>query len=166
VHRYIYQADAATGNACPLTERCTPSAHGRQVSRDYDEDYLDRVRADHGTPTYKKALGKRSVWVEPLFAEAKDWHGLRRFRLRRLWRVNIEAVLIATGQNRKRLLSWRGGGRRPWPSGAPGLRVSPSWAPTGLVCRVFRAVWYVVILVCRSTALAPARPARRVATAA
>ncbi len=47
----------------------------------------------------------RMVWVEPLFAEAKDWHGLRRFRLRRLWRVNGEALLIAAGQNLKRLLS-------------------------------------------------------------
>ena len=28
------------------------------------------------------ASGK--VWVEPLFAEGKEWHGLRRFRLRRL----------------------------------------------------------------------------------
>src|SRR5439155_7812742 len=122
--------------------------------RDYDEDYLDRVRAYQGTPAYKKAIRKRSVWVEPLFAEAKDWHGLRRFRLRRLWRVNSEALLIATGQNLKRLLSWRGWGRRPWPSGAPGLRVSPSWAHTGLVFRVFGAVWRVVNLVCRSAALA------------
>jgi hypothetical protein len=27
-----------------------------------------------------------------LFAEAKDWHGMRRFRLRRLEKVNIEAL--------------------------------------------------------------------------
>jgi hypothetical protein len=58
------------------------------------------------------------VWVEPLFAEAKEWHGLRRFRLRHLWRVNCEALLTAAGQNLKRLLSTRGWGRRPLPSGA------------------------------------------------
>ena len=63
-------------------------------------------------------MRKRNVWVEPLFAEAKDWHGLRRFRQRRLWRVNCEALLIAAGQNLKRLLSKRGWGRRPLPSGA------------------------------------------------
>ena len=39
---------------------------------------------DQGTPAYEKALRKRAVWVEPRFGEAKDWHGLRRFRLRRL----------------------------------------------------------------------------------
>ena len=55
----------------------------------------------------------------PLFGEAKDWHGLERFRLRGLWQVNVEALLIATGQNLKRLLRRRGWGRRPWPSGAP-----------------------------------------------
>src|SRR5439155_15423892 len=62
------------------------------------------------TPAYQKAMNKRKVWVEPLFAEAKDWHGMRRFRLRRLWRVNCEAQVIAAGQNLKRLLAIRGAG--------------------------------------------------------
>jgi DDE family transposase len=59
-------------------------------------------------------MRKRSVWVEPLFAEGKDWHGMRRFRLRRLWRVNCEALIRAAGQNLKRLLQKRGWGRRPY----------------------------------------------------
>ena len=59
-----------------------------------------------------------------VFGEAKDWHGLRRFRLRGLEKVNGEALLIAAGLNLKRLLSRRGWGRRPWPSGAPGLVLS------------------------------------------
>jgi hypothetical protein len=51
---------------------------------------------------------------EPLFGEAKDWHGLRRFRLRRLEKVNAEALLIAAGQNVKRLLTFgERGPRRP-----------------------------------------------------
>jgi hypothetical protein len=63
-------------------------------------------------------LPESQVWVEPLFAEAKEWHGLYRFRLRRLWRVNIEALLIGAGQNLKLLLSKKGWGRRPLPTGA------------------------------------------------
>ena len=47
---------------------------------------------------------KRSVWVEPLFGEAKEFHRLRRFRLRRLLKVNIEGVMTAAGQNLKRLI--------------------------------------------------------------
>ena len=50
--------------------------------------------------------------MEPLFAEAKEWHSLRRFRLRRLEKVTIEALLIASGQNIKRLVAARGRGPR------------------------------------------------------
>jgi transposase len=121
----IFRADAATCNACPLKAQCTDSPHGRQVRRSFDEDDVERVRGYHETEDYQKARRKRSVWVEPLFAEAKDWHGLRRFRLRRLRKVNGIALLTASGQNLKRLLSRRGWGRGPWPSGAPGLRLGP-----------------------------------------
>jgi hypothetical protein len=79
---------------------------------------LDRVRGYHETEDYKKAYRKRSVWVEPLFAEGKDWHGMRRFGVRLLWRVNCEALMRAAGQNLKRLLKKRGWGRRPYPAEA------------------------------------------------
>ncbi len=89
--------------------------HGRLVHRSFHANYLERVKNYHQTPAYQKAMRKRKVWVEPLFAEAKDCHGLRRFRLRLLWRVNCEALRIAAGQNLKRLLKKRGWGRRPFP---------------------------------------------------
>ncbi len=74
-------------------------------------------------------MNKRKVWVEPLFAEAKDWHSMRRFRLRRLWRVNCEALVVATGQNLKRLLQKRGWGRRPFPTEAAVKVPSLNWEP-------------------------------------
>jgi hypothetical protein len=49
-------------------------------------------------------MRKRSVWVELLFGEAKQWHGLRQFRLRGLANVNMEGLLVAAGQNLKRWL--------------------------------------------------------------
>ena len=104
-HRRIYQAPAAACATCALRAQCTTSQRGRRISRSLDEAYLDRVRGYHTTEPYAKAMRKRQVWVEPLFAEAKDWHGLRRFRLRGLEKVNGEALLIAAGQNLKRLLS-------------------------------------------------------------
>src|SRR5260221_7622231 len=122
-----YQGDAATCNACPLKSRCTTSDQGRVLKRSFDEEYLDRVRAYHPTEAYQKAMRKRSVWVEPLFAEGKDWHGMRRYRLRRLWRVNCEALIRATGQNLKRLLKKRGWGRRPWPEAAVCAASHPDW---------------------------------------
>ncbi len=125
----VYQADAASCNGCPLRAKCTESNRGRMVSRSFDEPYLERVRAYQETEAYKKALRKRKVWVEPLFGEAKDWHGLERFRLRMLEKVNIEALVTATGQNLKRLLSWRGWGRRWWPGGAAGLVLPDFFGP-------------------------------------
>jgi Transposase DDE domain/Transposase domain (DUF772) len=113
--RAAYSAEAATCNACLLKALCTPSEQGRLVHRSFHASYLERVRGYHQTHAYQKAMNKRKVWVEPLFAEAKDWHGMRRFRLRLLWRVNIEALRIAAGQNLKRLLKKRGWGRRPFP---------------------------------------------------
>ena len=82
------------------------------------------MRTYHAT----EAHAKRQVWVEPLFAEAMDWHRLRRFRLRGLEKVNSEALLIAAGQIPKRLLIWQGWGRRPFPSGAGGV-VLPTLPP-------------------------------------
>lgn len=119
------QAPAVACNQCPCKARCTPSNAGRTVQRSLDEEYLDRVRGHHQTEAYKKAMRKRGVWVEPLFAEAKGWHGLRRFRLRGLQRVNGEALLTASGQNLKRLLSRCGWGRRPYPGGTLGLAMAP-----------------------------------------
>ncbi len=115
----LYQADAATCNACPLKAQCTDSENGRTLRRHFDEAYLDRVRGYHQTAAYARAMRKRQVWVEPLFGEAKAWHRGSRFRLRTLPKVNIEGVLLAAGQNLKRLVQKRGWGRRPGPTGAP-----------------------------------------------
>jgi transposase len=101
-----YAARPSACNACALKARCTKSAKGRWIRRSFDEEYLERARGYCDTEPYRKAIRKRAVWVEPLFGEAKDWHGLRRFRLRRSEKVNTEALLKAAGQNVKRLLAF------------------------------------------------------------
>ena len=111
-------ADAAICNACPVKAKCTTSDHGRMVQRSFYADYLEKVRGYHATEAYKKAIRKRQVWVEPLFAEAKEWHGLRRLRLRGLLNANIQGLLIAAGQNLKRFLAATGWGRRHAPCGS------------------------------------------------
>ena len=126
--RRIYAAPAGVCRTCELRAQCTTSSRGRRIGRHLDEAYLDRVRGYHTTESYAKAMRKRQLWVEPLFAEAKDWHGLRRFRLRGLEKVNGEALLIAAGQNLKRLLSRSGWGRRPFPAAPAGL-VLPTPSP-------------------------------------
>lgn len=122
-----YRADAAICNVYSRKAECTPSEQGRSGHRSFHAAYLERVRDYHETETYKKAMRKRKVWIEPLFGEAKQWHGMRQFRLRGLKKVNMEGLFIAAGQNLKRLLRAKGWGRRPWPDGASGF--------AGLTCQ-------------------------------
>jgi len=110
---HVYQARAEVCNACPVKSACTNSVGGRTIHRPFDQEYLDRVRRYHETAACQRAIRKRKVWLEPLFGEAKTIHGLRRFRLRGLEKVNMEGLMIAAGQNLKRLL--RHLGTRPIP---------------------------------------------------
>jgi transposase len=122
-----YRAPPQRCQACPVKERCTTSPQ-RWLRRHFDEESRERARDYQGTAAYEQAMRKRAVWVEPLFGEAKDWHGLRRFRLRGLAKVNIEGLRIATGQNLKRYLAARGWGRRLGPAGALTARPIPGGA--------------------------------------
>jgi transposase len=103
----LYRAGTAVCRACSSKASCTPSRLGRAIQRHLHEEYRDRVRGYRQSEDYQKAMRKRAVWIEPLFGEAKQWHRLRRFRLRRLERVNIEALVIGAGQNIKRLIAER-----------------------------------------------------------
>ena len=114
----IYRADPGLCNACPVKPQCTTSDQGRMIHRSLYAAYLETVRGYHATAPYQKAMRKRQVWVEPLFAEAKQWHGLGRLRLRGLPNANIQGLLIAAGQNLKRLLAATGWGRRHAPCGS------------------------------------------------
>jgi hypothetical protein len=100
----IYKPKAEVCNACPLKSKCTCSKSGRHIFRSFFQAYLDKAESYRQTKAYLKSVRKRSVWVEPLFGEAKEFHGLRRFRLRRLRKVNMEAAMVAAGQNLKRLI--------------------------------------------------------------
>ncbi len=77
---------------------------GRTISRSWHEDMVESVRAYHATSAYEQAMRWRQVWPEPLFAEAKQWHGLQPFRLRGLEKVNVQGLLVAADQNLKRWL--------------------------------------------------------------
>lgn len=125
-----YTASPAVCQPCPLRTRCTDGKGGRRLNRPFDEAFREQARALQTTAVYQKALRKRRVWVEPLFGEAKDWHGLHRFRLRGLWKVNCEGLLVAAGQNLKRWLSRTGWGRRHGPAGSLALAVGVATPPT------------------------------------
>lgn len=101
---FVYRAKAEVCDACPMKAECTDSKRGRYIFRSFHQVYVERVQEYHKAEEYQKAMRKRGYWVEPLFGEAKDFHRLRRFRLRGLHKVNIEGIMIAAGQNLKRLI--------------------------------------------------------------
>ena len=105
-----YRAKGSVCAACDLKPRCTTNKNGRSLRRGPGDGHIDLVRAYMETEPYRRAIRKRKVWIEPLFAEGKLWHGMRRFRTRTLEKTNTEALLIATGQNVKRLLAFGGKG--------------------------------------------------------
>jgi hypothetical protein len=99
--RKRYRAKPSVCNACELKARCTTSERGRVLYRPFEEDFYDRVRAYRGTYPYEKALRKRKVWVEPLFAEAKDWHGRSSRRRSRVGRSEVhQASDVRAGELR------------------------------------------------------------------
>jgi len=106
-----YRAKGTVCGACALKPRCTTNKNGRSLRRGPGDGHIDLVRAYMETEPYRKAIRKRKVWIEPLFAEGKLWHGMCRFRTRTLEKTNAEPLIIAAGQNVKRLLAF--GGRAP-----------------------------------------------------
>ena len=134
--RYAVRTSAVC-ERCPLKSQCTNSPKGRWVSRGLEEEYIERVRAYRDTEPYRRALRKRAVWVEPLFGEAKEWHGLRRFRLRGLEKVNSEALMIASGQNLKRLVTFGPRGQKKL---ATAVALRPPEGPSSRPIRRHRAL--------------------------
>jgi transposase len=101
---HAYYADRKVCAACSVKKQCTNNKYSRFISHSYFKADLDRVAGYQQTDAYQKAMRKRQVWVEPKFAESKLWHQGRRFRLRRIRKVNTEALLRASVQNIKQLL--------------------------------------------------------------
>ena len=108
----IYRAPAKVCKHCPVKPQCTKGRYGRVIQRLPFQEVVDRAGSYLETEGYQKAMRKRMVWIEPLFGEAKQWHHLGQFRLRGLHKVNMEALLIASGQNLKRLVRAK---QRPQP---------------------------------------------------
>ena len=71
-----YVADPEVCNSCPLKSKCTNGKSGRAVNRNFDEEYFENVKGYYELGAYKKAMRKRKAWIETLFGEGKQWHGM------------------------------------------------------------------------------------------
>jgi len=61
---FMYRTKRKICNACPVKTKCTTSAYGRVLRRLVVQDYIDRVRAYHGTADYQRTMRKRALWTK------------------------------------------------------------------------------------------------------
>ena len=107
-----YYADAETCSACALRRQCTKNAKGRTVVRDRDRWYVEWADGCGSRGRRRHLQGRRRVVAEGSFADASNNHGFKRARWRRLWRVEVQNLLIATVQNLRKLIGTRA--PKPW----------------------------------------------------
>lgn len=104
-----YRGSERLCGACPSKSRCCQKAKYRTVTRVEDDGLYQRVRDNARSPAERRWQAKRMVWIEPVMAELKDRHGLRRASLRGNG-VQIQAYCAAIAYNVKKLVKARGKG--------------------------------------------------------
>lgn len=104
-----YYADPDTCRECPLQAACTKNAQGRTVIRDPEQWYVEWADGCLSATQRHRLQARRRVRSEGSFADASNNHGFKRARWRRLWRVEIQNLLIATVQNLRKLVRAWGG---------------------------------------------------------
>jgi transposase len=106
--RYI--ADRKTCEQCEHFEDCVSSATaGRTIKRKIDAALMEW--ADNCLSAYqrRKLITRRRYRAEGSFADAANNHGFKRARWRRLAKMQMQNLLIATIQNLRKLLRYIGG---------------------------------------------------------
>jgi hypothetical protein len=109
--RRRYRALRACCKVCRLKAKCTESPR-RQLKVGTHHAALIRLRADARTESFRDLYRSRSPVIEGVFAEAKEWHGLRRARRRGRSKMLVQCLIVATILNLKRLathlVTWPG----------------------------------------------------------
>jgi transposase len=100
--RRNYRARRSDCRVCPLKSKCTKAQH-RAVKVSPHHGALVKLRADSRTEDFKTLYATRAPVIEGVFAEAKQWHGLRRAWRRGLAKMRVQCLLIAAVMNFKRL---------------------------------------------------------------
>jgi Transposase DDE domain len=98
---HLYYSTPKRCASCSQKSRCTRGKY-RSIAIHTCESARQRARALAETPAFAISQRARRK-VEALFAELKNYIGLRRLRLRRMRFVREQFYLAATAQNLKRL---------------------------------------------------------------
>jgi transposase len=99
-----YAASRSRCRSCALRRHCTKASR-REVKVGKNHAALVRLRADSRTVSFRQMYRRRAPVIEGIFAEGKQWHGLRRAWRRGLGKMLIQSLLVASVLNFKRLVA-------------------------------------------------------------
>lgn len=102
----FYRTRKKACKKCPLQEICfagLKKESQRKISKSVHFSSLRKVFQRQSTSYFRSRLKKRMWFMEGIFAEAKEQHGMRRARYRGRAKVQIQAYMTAVVQNLKRL---------------------------------------------------------------
>jgi transposase len=100
--RRCYRAAKKACRNCSYKTRCTRS-EARKIKVSKYHAARIRLKADSQTESFRHLYRSRAPVVEGVFAEEKQWHGLRRAWRRGLAKMRVQCLLIAAVLNLKRL---------------------------------------------------------------
>ena len=126
IHRgqrvHIYKAAASTCQACQLRPQCIRGLQGRTLRRPFHQELIQKARTESKSEAGRRDRRRRRHLMEGSFADAANNHGFKRSRWRRLWRQQIQDLLIACCQNIRILI--HATGSRPEIATIRGLAVA------------------------------------------
>jgi transposase len=102
---YEYACDKKICAACSQRSACTKSkSGGRTIKRHMNQAKVEQGKRESASRAAKRDRVRRKWLMEGSFADATNHH-LKRSRWRRLWRQQIQNLLIAAVQNIRKLIS-------------------------------------------------------------
>lgn len=104
---WVYSADRADCQACPIKKKCLSECRkkgARKLERSYFEPAVRQDLSRQTAPEYREALRLRQIWCEGTFAAQKWGHNLTRVLRRSLEAAEDHCLLSATAMNLKRMI--------------------------------------------------------------
>jgi len=101
-----YLAKKKDCQQCPLKHKCCPESARRYLNRTIYYKEYERLEQRLRTPRARQAYIIRKTVSEGLFAEAKLYHGLRKFMTRGIDKAQKRSYMIASVQNLKKVMGY------------------------------------------------------------
>lgn len=102
-----YKSNPHICATCSLLAKCTESKnHQKVVTRHVWHGYIEEAERLRLTEPVKVIYARRKETIERIFADAKEKHGMRWTTLRGLKKLSMQAMLIFTSMNLKKMANW------------------------------------------------------------